>query len=157
MQARRHERLQASSAASSCGSNCRGDMGIDGFWWFAREQIQVKQHDHVGRETLDKFETAIRHAGCDSGYVLALSFTKGAVEEVARAKGEGLNIRLVRVKELLLMVRRTTTAREIGPQPEGDLLPLPPPRRAEDKPSAEELVAGTSRNGRWGKSAPSLG
>ncbi len=117
-----------------------GDMGIDGYWWFTKEPVQVKQSDHVGRNVVDNFETAIRRDGHDSGYIIGFSFTRGAVEEVARAKGEGLNIRLIRVKELLLLVRRQGAGRDLGPQPEGDLLPLPPPRRPEDKPSPEELV-----------------
>ena len=81
-------------------------MGIDGHWFFTRDPIQVKQSEHVGRNVVDNFETAIRRAGYSVGYVIAFSFTRGAVEEVARARDDGLNIRLIRVKELLLMVRR---------------------------------------------------
>ncbi len=118
-----------------------GDFGIDGYWWFTKEPIQVKQQDSVGRNTVDNFETAIRREGHDSGYIIAFSFTKGAVEEVARAKSEGLNIRLLRVKEVLLSVRRQARAKNLGPQPEGDVIPLPPIRKRRDLPSAEELVA----------------
>ncbi len=116
-----------------------GDMGIDGYWWFTKEPVQVKQSDGVGRNVIDNFETAIRRDGHDSGYVIAFSFTRGAVEEAARAKQEGLTIRLVRVKELLLLIRREGR-RAIGPQPEGDLIPIPPPRKPKDLPSPEELI-----------------
>lgn len=117
-----------------------GDMGIDGYWWFTKEPVQVKQSDHVGRNVVDNFETALRREGHDSGYIIAFSFTRGAAEEVARAKTEGLTIRLVRVKEVLLMVRRDQAARTVGPQPTGDVIPLPPMRKAKELPTAEELV-----------------
>lgn len=117
-----------------------GDMGIDGYWWFTREPIQVKQQEHVGRETVDKFETALRREGHDSGYIIAFSFTRPAYNEVARAKEEGLNIRLLRVKEVLISVRRDQQPRNMGPLPEGDVLPLPEKRRREDLPSAADLV-----------------
>ncbi|HVC88293.1 MAG TPA: DNA methyltransferase [Gaiellaceae bacterium] len=78
-----------------------GDMGIDGYSFFERLPIQVKQQDKVGRETVDLFETAIRREGKDRGYVVAFSFGRGAYQEVARAKSEGLNIALVTVATLL--------------------------------------------------------
>ncbi len=122
-----------------------GDMGIDGYWWFTKEPVQVKQSDHVGRNVVDNFETALRRDGSDSGYIIAFSFTRGAAEEVARARTEGLNIRLVRVKEVLLMVRRDST-KTVGPQPPpGDLIPLPPMRNPKDLPTVEELVESDRR------------
>lgn len=118
------------------------DMGIDGYSFFTRDPIQVKQSDHVGRNVVDNFETAMRRGGFDTGYVVAFSFTRGAAEEVARARLDGLNIKLIRVKELLLLVRRPgVSLPNVGPQPEGDVLPLPPPRKPQDLPTAEELVA----------------
>ena len=63
------------------------------------------------------------------------------MEEVARARrAEGLDIRLVRVKEVLLMVRRERLPKNLGPQPEGDVIPLPGMRQPRDMPSAEELI-----------------
>jgi SAM-dependent methyltransferase len=64
-----------------------GDMGIDGYSFMVNDPIQVKQSDHVGRNVVDNFETAVRRAGKDKGYVVAFSFTRGAYEEVARALG----------------------------------------------------------------------
>ncbi len=118
-----------------------GDMGIDGFWFFTRDPVQVKQSDRpIGRNVVDNFETAIRRAGHTTGYIIGFSFTRDAHDEVARAKQEeGLDIKLIRVAEVLLLVKRPS--RKFGPQPATvEELPLPPPRRPEDKPSAEELV-----------------
>jgi hypothetical protein len=116
-------------------------MGIDGFWFFTNDPIQVKQSEHVGRNVIDNFETAMRRNGADTGYVMAFSFTKGAVEEVARAKADGLRIRLIKVSEVLIRMNRPGSGLEqLGPQPEGDVLPMPPMRKPSELPSAEELI-----------------
>lgn len=119
------------------------DMGIDGYWFFTKEPIQVKQSEHVGRNVVDNFETALRRASADCGYIIAFSFTRGAAEEAARAKHEdGLNIRLVKASEILLAIKGATNfSQRYGPQPATiEELPLPPPRKREDKPSADQLV-----------------
>jgi DNA modification methylase len=77
------------------------DMGIDGYSFLENLPIQVKQSDKVGREVIDGFETAVRRDGKHKGYVIAFSFTKGAYDEAARAKREGLEIALVDVATLL--------------------------------------------------------
>lgn len=120
-----------------------GDMGIDGFWFFTKDPIQVKQSQHpVGRNVVDNFETAMRRGKFDTGYIIAFSFTKDAVEEVARAKNDGLTINLVRVKEVLLQVKRPgNTLAKLGPQPEGEVLPLPAMRKPSELPTAAELIA----------------
>jgi DNA modification methylase len=118
-----------------------GDMGIDGFWFFTREPIQVKQSEHVGRNVVDNFETALRRANEKAGYIIAFSFTKGAVEEVARAKQDGLDIRLIKVAEVLLRTKRASNfSRKFGPQPDENNLPLPEPRKASEMRSAAELL-----------------
>ena len=78
-----------------------GDMGIDGFTFMNRYPIQVKQSEHIGRNVVDNFETALRRAKQDMGYIIALSFGKGAYEEVARAKQQGLHMELLTVDKLL--------------------------------------------------------
>jgi DNA modification methylase len=80
-----------------------GDMGIDGYSWLAHEPIQVKQSEHVGRNVVDNFETAIERDGHKKkGYIVAFSFGKGAYEEAARANvAKKVEIELVRVTELL--------------------------------------------------------
>jgi DNA modification methylase len=77
------------------------DMGIDGYMFDGRP-IQVKQSEAVGRNVVDNFETALNRALKKSGIIVALSFGKGAYEEVARARLEqGLEIELKTVKEIL--------------------------------------------------------
>ena len=78
-----------------------GDMGIDGFSFFERLPVQVKQSERVGRNTVDNFETAIRRTKAHKGYVFAFSFTNGAFEEAARVRADGLQIELVCIADLL--------------------------------------------------------
>ena len=119
-----------------------GDMGIDGFSFLTRDPIQVKQSDRVGRPTIDSFQTAVRRHGSDTGYVVAFSFSRGAVEEAARAKQEGLSIKLVRVSELLILMKRPGDRRvDAGPQPANIReLPILEARKRADLPTAEELI-----------------
>jgi DNA modification methylase len=78
-----------------------GDMGIDGYL-FDGSPIQVKQSEDIGRNVVDNFETAIRRAGKNKGIIVAISFGKGAYEEVARVRNqEGLDITLMSLKELI--------------------------------------------------------
>lgn len=115
-----------------------GDMGIDGYSFFLHEPIQVKQSDHIGRNVVDNFETAVQRSGKQKGYIIGFSFTRGAYEECARAKkASGLEIELIKVSDLLRDVtslitpvggRRITSA------------PLPPPRRSDTLPSADDLI-----------------
>lgn len=78
-----------------------GDFGIDGYSFLEDLPIQVKQVDTVDRPVLDAFETAIVREGKHKGYVVAFGFSRGAHEEAARAKREGLEIALVEVADLL--------------------------------------------------------
>ena len=78
-----------------------GDYGIDG-WIELDVPTQVKQSEDVGRNVVDNFETAIRRMNKTKGVIVALSFGKGAYEEVARVKNEeGLEIKLKAVEEIL--------------------------------------------------------
>jgi DNA modification methylase len=78
-----------------------GDYGIDG-WVELDIPTQVKQSEGIGRNVVDNFETAIRRMGKSKGLIIALSFGKGAYEEVARVKNEeGLEIKLKTVEEIL--------------------------------------------------------
>lgn len=92
------------------------DMGIDGYTFFDRVPVQVKQSERVGRPVVDDFETALRRHGESAlkaakerknnhfalqGIIVAFSFTKGAYEEVARVKGEGIDIQLLTVTEVV--------------------------------------------------------
>ena len=76
-------------------------MGVDGYL-FDGSPVQVKQSEDVGRNVVDNFETAIRRSKKTKGMIVALSFGKGAYEEVARAKNQdGLEITLKTLKELM--------------------------------------------------------
>ncbi len=81
------------------------DFGLDGYYdktiFTDQAGIQVKQSEHVGRNVVDNFETALKRAKYAKGYIVAFSFGKGACEEAARIKKEGLDIHLVNVDDLL--------------------------------------------------------
>jgi DNA modification methylase len=78
------------------------DLGIDGYSFFDRYPIQVKQSDRVGRNVVDNFETAIERDGKEMGYIVAFSFTRDAYGEAARSREVGKNgVQLVRVSDLL--------------------------------------------------------
>ncbi len=83
-----------------------GDMGIDGFSLMNHYPIQVKQSESVGRNVIDNFETALRRyykvpRKEMTGYMVAFSFTKGAYEEVARIRKEGIIIELITAQDIL--------------------------------------------------------
>jgi len=82
------------------------DFGIDGFYektiFTERAGIQVKQSENVGRNVVDNFETALSRGKFEKGFIVAFSFTRGAHEEAARAKGEKVEIKLIEVEDLLL-------------------------------------------------------
>ncbi len=84
-----------------------GDMGIDGIiegsnFWQQEGVIQVKQSEKIGRNVVDNFETAMRRAKYKRGYIVAYSFTNGALDEARRAKNEeGLDIKLLTIEEIL--------------------------------------------------------
>ena len=78
-----------------------GDMGIDGWTFMYHDPIQIKQSEGVGRNVVDNFETAVARAGKKRGFVIGFSFTRNAVEEVARAKRNGVELHLVTVEDLL--------------------------------------------------------
>lgn len=83
-----------------------GDMGIDGYIkesiYTKATGIQVKQSDRVGRNVIDNFRSALQRANYKKGFIVAFSFGKGAVEEVARLKNKGeTEIILLTVNDLL--------------------------------------------------------
>ncbi len=95
----------------------RSDLGLDGK---AKDgaPIQVKRSDDIGRNVVDNFFSAIqRHdknlferkkaEGSPVGYIMAFSFGKGAIQEVARLKNqENVTIKLVRVDEIVPIAKK---------------------------------------------------
>jgi site-specific DNA-methyltransferase (adenine-specific) len=90
----------------------RGDKGIDGKTTDGTP-IQVKRSDNVSRDVIDKFPTAAQRydknlftknqkAKKPIGYIIAFSFGKGAIEEVARLKTkDNIVIKLVKVDDIV--------------------------------------------------------
>jgi hypothetical protein len=108
--------------------------------FLTHDPIQVKRSDHVGRNVVDKFETAVKRDGSTTGWIVAFSFTKDAREEAARARWhEKLDIKLVTVAELLKP--KAERRGPLWPEPATVLeLPLNPPRDVRGL-TAKHLVA----------------
>ncbi|GHU90699.1 hypothetical protein FACS189476_11000 [Spirochaetia bacterium] len=90
----------------------RGDMGLDGKATDGTP-IQVKRSDNIGRNVIDNFIAAVQRFDKillekniaekkPIGYIIAFSFGKGAIEEVARLKNkENQIIKLITVEEII--------------------------------------------------------
>jgi DNA modification methylase len=96
-----------------------GDLGLDGKMQ-DNTPIQAKRSDNIGRNVVDNFLSAIKRADKTLyaknikdkkpvGYIIAFSFGKGAIEEVARLKNqENIIIQLVRVDEIVPIATKPT-------------------------------------------------
>jgi DNA modification methylase len=105
-------------------SKQRGDLGLDGK---TRENqpIQVKRSDNIGRNVIDNFQSAVMRydkalyeknkvENKPVGFIIAFSFGKGAVQEVARLKNEeNVIIKLVTVEEIVPIAKKPTLQVEI--------------------------------------------
>lgn len=95
------------------------DLGIDGYSYFERYPIQVKQSEKVGRNVVDNFETAVARDGKDVGYIVAFSFTKDAYGEAARSREIGkTSIHLVLVSDLIKFKDLVAAARAARREPD---------------------------------------
>jgi site-specific DNA-methyltransferase (adenine-specific) len=95
----------------------KGDMGIDGKTR-AGAPIQVKRSDNIGRNVVDNFYSAIqrfdkglfdknKQEGHPVGAIIAFSFSKGAIQEVARLKNEEeVKIDLVLVESIVEIAQK---------------------------------------------------
>ncbi|MDR1672981.1 MAG: site-specific DNA-methyltransferase [Bacteroidales bacterium] len=104
-----------------------GDKGVDGKTADGTP-IQVKRSDGIVRDVVDKFPTAAKRydsalfdkniaTGKPVGYIIAFSFSKGAVEEVARLKlKENIIIKLVTVEEIVPVSKKPDITVEINEQ-----------------------------------------
>ncbi len=105
----------------------RGDFGIDG----KKDgvPIQVKRSDNIGREVIDKFQSACKRFDTKLfekriaekqfvGTVIAFSFGKGAIQEVARLKNhDGVIIDLVKVEDIIPIAKKpklTLSCHDLG-------------------------------------------
>lgn len=90
----------------------RNDFGMDGK---TRDNvpIQVKRSDNIGRNVVDNFHSAVmrydktlyeknKFANLPVGFIIAFSFSKGAIQEVARLHNqENVIVKLVSVEEIV--------------------------------------------------------
>ena len=102
----------------------RNDFGLDGKAPDGAP-IQVKRSDSVGRNVIDNFRSAVERAdkrlfesnvaeGKPAGYIIAFSFNRGAIEEVARLKNkDNVIIRLVTVEEIIPVSKKPTLSIEV--------------------------------------------
>ena len=102
-----------------------GDGGIDGLLHVGRNTypIQVKRSDGIGRNVIDNFKSAMTRFNkeCKQGYIIAFSFGRGAVEEVARLKREeDIDISLVRVDSIIPIAMPPIIALDYEIVPAGD-------------------------------------
>lgn len=120
-----------------------GDMGIDGWTFMLHDPVQIKQSESIGRNVTDNFETAIARANKKRGFVIAFSFGRGAVEEVARVKRIGIEITLVTVDDLLHRLDEFHVKAGVPTGLEGfEAAPLP--QIDSRRRSAEELIKSQS-------------
>lgn len=121
-----------------------GDMGIDGWSYLLHDPVQIKQSQAVGRNVVDNFETAIQRAGSKTGAIVAFSFSRGAIEEVARIRPQGIRIHLLTVRDLL--ERLDWAMKQLGVaggQPNLSVAPLPEYDSSRRTPS--ELITSDRR------------
>jgi len=102
----------------------RNDFGLDGK---TKENIpiQVKRSDNIGRNVIDNFHSAVMrydHTLFDKnkaeakpvGYIIAFSFGRGAIQEVARLRNqENVIIQLVTVEEIVPIAKKPTLTVEL--------------------------------------------
>ena len=103
----------------------RNDFGLDGKMP-DNTPIQVKRSDNIGRNVIDNFLSAVKRAEKNLydknienqkpvGYIIAFSFGKGAVQEVARLKlEENIIIELVTVEKIVPIAKKPTITVEIN-------------------------------------------
>ena len=99
----------------------RGDFGLDGKMP-DNTPVQVKRSDNIGRNVVDNFFAAVQRSDKKLfdknvieqkpvGYIIAFSFSRGAVEEVARLKlKENIIIELVTVDKIVPIAKKPTIA-----------------------------------------------
>lgn len=131
-------------------SKQRGDYGIDGLTRNGTP-IQVKRSDNIGRNVIDNFKSALerydkalyelnKKNDDPVGFIIAFSFGRGAVQEVARLKNEeNIIIKLVTVEEIVPIAKKpklTVTITDLG------LPPLSPLLTKEGKDSEQSEESG---------------
>lgn len=111
----------------------RGDLGLDGKTKDGIP-IQVKRSDNIGRNVIDNFLSAVQRndkklfeknkdENKPIGFIIAFSFGKGAIEEVARLKNkDDIIIKLITVEEIIPIAKKptiTVTIKELSKDEKG--------------------------------------
>jgi len=79
-----------------------GDLGIDGFTYLKQLPIQIKKSEHIGRNVIDNFRAAMNRLDKKRGFVIGLSFTRGAIAEVSRlGTEEDIEVLLINLEEIM--------------------------------------------------------
>lgn len=103
----------------------RGDLGLDGKTK-DNTPIQVKRSDQIGRNVVDNFLSAVQRydkalfeknkaAKKPVGFIIAFSFGKGAIQEVARLHNqEDALIKLVTVEEIVPIAKKPTLTIQVN-------------------------------------------
>jgi DNA modification methylase len=109
----------------------RGDLGLDGYIeqllevGKVRVPIQSKRSDNVGRNVIDNFHSAVmrydkvayeknKAENKPVGFIIAFSFGKGAIQEVARLKNdEKITIKLLTVEEIVPIAKKPSLTIEV--------------------------------------------
>jgi DNA modification methylase len=103
----------------------RGDLGLDGKTR-DNQPIQVKRSDNIGRNVIDNFLSAVKRYDKalyeknketmnPVGFIIAFSFGKGAVQEVARLKNEeNVIIKLVTVEDIIPIAKKPKLSIEVA-------------------------------------------
>ena len=108
----------------------RGDLGIDGIkkapaGGLGAAPIQVKRSDNIGRNVVDNFHSAVmrydkaiydknKAEKLPVGYIIAFSFGKGAIQEVARlSNNEGVVIKLITVESFVPIAKKPNLTVEV--------------------------------------------
>jgi hypothetical protein len=103
----------------------RNDFGLDGKMP-DNTPIQVKRSENIGRNVIDNFKSALERYDKKLieknvseqktvGYIIAFSFGKGAVQEVARLKNkENITIKLVMVEDIIPVAKKPSIIIEIN-------------------------------------------
>ena len=111
------EHFMVTQFGGTVNTKQKGDMGLDGKAHDGAP-IQVKRSDGIGRNVVDNFLAALQRydkklydskttKGEVVGYIIAFSFGKGAIEEVARLKNkENAWIKLVTVEEIIPIAKK---------------------------------------------------
>lgn len=103
------EKLSARNTSKSAKKPSGGDGGIDGIIHtpvtnpkYHESPIQVKQSSSVGVNTVRNFFAAMHDVKKETGFIVALSFGKGAKEQVAKYKNEGsVTIHLLTLQDII--------------------------------------------------------